>query len=148
MFDVKDVSWASEMTSDRRRLLLKTKSLLVCPFPTIGFSGARINALQVHRLSISVHPIPLPMLAEGGRLAGRSSVSLQVAGARKRAASPGEARKSAGLGSQKSAPSRQIGLVLRLRLVCQPNATVFGLSQLEIWIGNQEFTFQIGHFGT
>jgi hypothetical protein len=32
--------------------------------------------------------------------------------------SPGDARKGAGLGSQKSAPSRQIGLVLRLRLDC------------------------------
>jgi hypothetical protein len=85
-FDVKDASWASEMTSDRRRLLLKEKSLPVCPFPTIGLSDAGNNALQAHRLSISVHPVPLPMLAEGGRLAGRSSVSPQVAGARKRAA--------------------------------------------------------------
>jgi hypothetical protein len=86
MFDVKDDSWASEMTSDRRRLLLKAKSLPVCPFPTIGFSDAGINALQAQRLSISVHPVPLPVLAEGGRLAGRPSVSPQVAGARKRAA--------------------------------------------------------------
>jgi hypothetical protein len=85
-FDVNGDSWASEMTSDRRRLLLKEKSLPVCPFPTIGFSDAGTNALQAHRLSISVHPVPLPMLAEGGRLAGRPSVSPLVAGARKRAA--------------------------------------------------------------
>jgi hypothetical protein len=71
--------------------------------PNDWVSDAGINALQAHRLSISVHPVPLTMLAEGGRIAGRSSVSPQAAGARKRAASPGEARKSAGLGSQKSA---------------------------------------------
>jgi hypothetical protein len=42
-FDVKDASWASEMTSDRRRLLLKAKSLPACPSPTIGFSDAGIT---------------------------------------------------------------------------------------------------------
>jgi hypothetical protein len=37
-------------------------------------------------------------------------------------------------------------LVLRLRLVCLSNTPVFRLSQIEIWIGTQEFTFQIGQF--
>jgi hypothetical protein len=51
--------------------------------PTIGFSDAGINALQDHRPSTVVHPLPVPLLAQGGRLAGRSSVSPQVAAARK-----------------------------------------------------------------
>jgi hypothetical protein len=69
-FDVKNVSWAI---------------LAVCPFPTIGLSDSGINALQAHRPSIFVHPLPVPLLAQGGMLAGRSSVSPQVAAVSKRA---------------------------------------------------------------
>jgi hypothetical protein len=53
-FDVKDVSWSSEIRSDQRPLLHKAKSLAVCPFPTIGFSDAAIHALRAHRPSIFV----------------------------------------------------------------------------------------------
>jgi hypothetical protein len=69
--------------SDQRRLLLKAKSLAVCPFPTIGFSDAGINALQAHRPSTFSYPLPVPLLAQGGRLASRSSVSPHVAAVRK-----------------------------------------------------------------
>jgi hypothetical protein len=59
-FDVKDVSWTSEIVSDQRRLLLKAHSLAVRLFPTIGFSDAGINALQDHRPSSFVHPCKYP----------------------------------------------------------------------------------------
>jgi hypothetical protein len=62
-----------------------TQSLAACLFPTIGFSDAGINALQDHRPSSFVHPLPVPPLAQGGRLAGRSRVSPQVDAACKRA---------------------------------------------------------------
>jgi hypothetical protein len=82
-FDVKDVSWASAIISGQRRLLLKAKSLAVCPFSTIGFSDIKIHALQTHRPSSFVLPLPVHLLAQGGRLASRSSVSPPVAAARK-----------------------------------------------------------------
>jgi hypothetical protein len=127
-------------------LLLKAKSLPVCPFPAFGFSDAGINALQAQALYFCT-PCATTH-ARGGRQARGSSERLTTGGwcAQESSHSPGEARKSAGLRGQKSAPSRQIGLVLRLRLVCLSNTPVFGLSQLEIRIGNQEFTFQIGQF--
>jgi hypothetical protein len=37
--------------------------------PTIGFSDAGINALQDHSPSSFVHPLPVPLFAQGGRLA-------------------------------------------------------------------------------
>jgi hypothetical protein len=105
-FDVMDISWAAEMMSDQRRLLVMAESVAVCPFYTIGFADARIIGLQAHRLSISVYPLPVNMLAQGGRLAGRSSVSPQVPGARKIAATALARRENnAGFGSQKSARS-------------------------------------------
>jgi hypothetical protein len=63
--------------------------------------------LQDHTPSSFVHPLPVPLLTQGGRLAGRSSVSPKVAGACKRAATAlAKREKSAGFGSQKSARSR------------------------------------------
>jgi hypothetical protein len=81
-FDVKDISWASELCRTSG-VCSSRQSLAVCLFPRIGFSDAEINALQDHRPSSFVHPLPVPLLAQGGRLAGRSSVSPQVAAARK-----------------------------------------------------------------
>jgi hypothetical protein len=37
MFDVKDVSWTSEIMSVQQRFLLKAQSLAVWPFPRTGF---------------------------------------------------------------------------------------------------------------
>jgi hypothetical protein len=132
-FDVKDDSWASEMTSDLRRLLLQAKSLHVCPFQTIGLSDVGINALPGPQ-ALYFCASCATTHARGGRQARGSSERLTTGGwcAQESCHSPGEERKSMGLGSQKSAPSRQIGLVLRLRLVCWSNTPVFGLSQLEI----------------
>jgi hypothetical protein len=81
-FDAKDVSWTLEIMSDQRRLLLKVVlgSLSV---PNYWISDAGINALQDHRPSSFVLPFPVPLPAQGARLAGRSSVSPQVAAARK-----------------------------------------------------------------
>jgi hypothetical protein len=95
--EVKDVSWTSEIMSDQRRLLLKAQSLAVCLFPTIGFSDAGINALQDHRPSSFVHPLPVPLLAQGGRLAGRSSVSPQVVAARSELSQPWRLEKPRGI---------------------------------------------------
>jgi hypothetical protein len=78
-------------------LLLKAQSLAVCLFPTIGVSDAGLNALQDHRPSSFVHPLPVPLLAQGDRLAGRSSVSPQVAAARKELSQPWRWEKTRGI---------------------------------------------------
>jgi hypothetical protein len=98
-FEVMDVFWESEMLSDGRRLLLKTKPFAVCPFPTIGFSGAGINAFQAHMSSIFVHPSASTHAHAGRedrgffkRLHHRWQESCH---------SLGDARKRAGFGSQK-----------------------------------------------
>jgi hypothetical protein len=88
-----------------------------------GFRGARMNAFQAHRLSISVYPLPVPMLAQGGRLAGRSSVSPQVAGARWDSATALARREKARSGHAK-------------RLRSAPEAGLL--------VNSKEFTFQIG----
>jgi hypothetical protein len=88
--------------------------------PKNWFSDAGINALQDHTPSSFVHPLPVPLLAQGGWLAGRSSVSPQVAGPCNRAATALARREKArALGTRKArVAGTQIALVLRLRLVC------------------------------
>jgi hypothetical protein len=111
-FDVKDASWASEMMSDRRRLLLKAKSLPVCPFPTIGFSDAGITPCRPTG-SLFLCTCPCSRRAAGSRVVRTTGGWC----AQESCHGLGEARKCAGLGSLKSAPCRQIGLVRRLRLI-------------------------------
>jgi hypothetical protein len=88
--------------------------------PKNWFSDARIKALKDHTPSSFVHPLPVPLLAQGCRLAGLSSVSTQVAGACKRAPTALARReKVRALGARKArVAGTQISVVLRLRLVC------------------------------
>jgi hypothetical protein len=93
-----------------------------------------MNALQAHRPSIYVHALPVPLLAQGGRLAGRSSVSSQVAAARKRAVTVLVKRENARDLEARNAcvAGAQYALVLCFPLVCWSDTPVFGLSPLEI----------------
>jgi hypothetical protein len=88
--------------------------------PKNWFSDAGINALQDHTPSSFVHPLPVPLLAQGGWLVGRSSVSPQMAGPCNRAATALPRREKArALGTRKArVAGTQIALFLRLRLVC------------------------------
>jgi hypothetical protein len=117
-FAVKDVSWTSEIMSDQRRSSRHSPWRFVRSQELVSNEG--INALQDHTPSSFVHPLPVPLLAQGGRLAGRSSVSPQVAGPCKGAATALERREKAqALGTGKRhVAGTQIALVLRLRLVC------------------------------
>jgi hypothetical protein len=77
------------------------QSLAVCLFPTIGLSGAGINALQDPRPSSFVHALPYPCSrkAAGSRVVRASHTggcSAQVS-----CHSPGDGRKRAGFGSHK-----------------------------------------------
>jgi hypothetical protein len=84
------------------------------------FSDTGINALQDHTPSRFIHPLPVPLLVQGGRLSSRSSVSPQVAGACKIAATALARREKArALGARKArVGGTQIAVVLRFRLVC------------------------------
>jgi hypothetical protein len=81
------------------------------------FSDTGINALQDHMPSRFVHPLPIPLLVQGGRLASLSSVSPQVAGACKRAVTALARREKArALGAGKAGVGgTHIAVVLRLR---------------------------------
>jgi hypothetical protein len=89
-----------------------------------------------------VRPLPVTLLAQAAssRVLGASHHRWLLRA--KRAANALVMRENArDLGALNSCvASTQNALVLRLRLVCESNTTVFGLSQLGIWIGTREFT--------
>jgi hypothetical protein len=105
-FDVKDVSGRQNYVGPAafapQGTVLGSLSVL-----KTWFSDPGINALQDHTPSSFVHPLPVPLLAHGGRLAGRSSVSAQVAGACKRNATAlAKREKARALGARKARRSR------------------------------------------
>jgi hypothetical protein len=94
-------------SSDRSQLNHSQRCVVVLA----RFGSANITSSQAHKLSISVHPFPKHMIAKGGRLLGRPSVSpcgdqpftSCALCSKKSLHSHDEARKSAGLDPEKSA---------------------------------------------
>jgi hypothetical protein len=85
-YDVYDVSWASESCVGPAAFTPQGKVLGSLSVPNNWVFRRRNKRLQAHRPSIYVDPLPIPLLAQAGRFSGHSSVSPQVAAARKRAA--------------------------------------------------------------